>query len=155
MRPWIVNWHGVQNFIQQLESTMQVDFDPTRSLLDTLPSVVRTPAFDKRQSKDAKSSQIIHTDSSCTRQSCCGKSGGHLLFVEKWRLFLVCREKRRSFLVCKKRRLFLVGNEDGTYPMSARYQEQGQKCVRRRLQLEQRRRRMQPVLVVAFESGTV
>lgn len=46
--------HGVEYLIQQLQGTMQVDFDPAGRLLDALPRVVRAPAFNEAHAQDAK-----------------------------------------------------------------------------------------------------
>ena len=43
--PW-VRGHRMEDLIQQLERPMQMDLDPTGSLLDRLPVVVRAPTLD-------------------------------------------------------------------------------------------------------------
>lgn len=69
VRPRVVNWHCVENFIQELERSVEMHFDPTRSLFDALTRIVRSPTLDERQSQNAEPTQVVDTDSSGRRQT--------------------------------------------------------------------------------------
>jgi hypothetical protein len=62
-----IDGHVVQDFVEKLKGTMQMNLDPTRCILDGLTWVIGTPAFDKAQSKYAETTEIIDADSG----SCC------------------------------------------------------------------------------------
>eukprot|EP00095_Tigriopus_kingsejongensis_P001835 maker-scaffold10_size831480-snap-gene-6.9 protein:Tk01835 transcript:maker-scaffold10_size831480-snap-gene-6.9-mRNA-1 annotation:"viral iap-associated factor homolog" len=66
--PVLVERNGVQNLVQELESPMQMHLDPARGFLDRLPVVIRTPAFHKRQTEDAETSEVVHSDPGRGRQ---------------------------------------------------------------------------------------
>ena len=51
-----------QEFVQKLQSPVQVDFDPTGCLFDGLPLVIWTPTLDERQPDDALSPEVVYTD---------------------------------------------------------------------------------------------
>lgn len=48
---------------------MEVNLDPAGRLFDALSGVIGTPAFDKTHAKDAKATEIIHTDTGGRRQT--------------------------------------------------------------------------------------
>lgn len=61
--------HRVQDFIQELQGTVQVDLNPAGRVLDALPGVVRPPALHKAQPQDAKAPEVIHANASCGREA--------------------------------------------------------------------------------------
>lgn len=63
-RLWSLHWHSMQNFVQQLQCTMQVHFNPARSVLDGRAWIIGAPSFNEAQSKYAQSPQIIDADTS-------------------------------------------------------------------------------------------
>lgn len=55
---------GLQHLVEQLQRTVEVNFDPARRLFDCPTRVVGAPALDKRHSQDAQSTKIIDADAS-------------------------------------------------------------------------------------------
>lgn len=62
--------HGVQDLVQQLQSSVQVDLDPARRLLDALPGVVGPPALHEAHPQDAQPAKVVHADAGGGRQTC-------------------------------------------------------------------------------------
>lgn len=62
--------HGVQDLVQQLQSPVQVDFDPARRLLDALPGVIGPPTLHEAHPQDAQPAQVVHADARGGRQTC-------------------------------------------------------------------------------------
>ena len=52
----------MEYIVQQLESSMEGDFNPARCLLDALATIVWPPTLHKAQPQDTEPSQIIHTN---------------------------------------------------------------------------------------------
>lgn len=61
---WPIDGHCVQNLVEQLQSSMQMNFDPARCVLDGVARIIRTPALDKAQPENAKTSQIVDANAS-------------------------------------------------------------------------------------------
>lgn len=59
----------MKDLVQQLQSPVQVNFDPAGGLLDALPRVVRPPAFHKTHSENAKPSEVIDPNAGGCRQT--------------------------------------------------------------------------------------
>lgn len=59
----------MENFIKELQGPMQVNFYPTRRLLDALTWVIRPPSLDKAETQDTETAKVIHTDTSRCRQT--------------------------------------------------------------------------------------
>lgn len=57
--------HHLEYFVQQLERTVKLDLNPTRSVLDRRSRVVGTPALHKTESKDAQTSEVICAETHC------------------------------------------------------------------------------------------
>jgi hypothetical protein len=70
----------VQDFVEELKGTMQMNFNPARGVFDRLAWVIGSPALDETQPKDAQSSKVINSDTSGCRKVCYGNM---LLIVEK------------------------------------------------------------------------
>jgi len=64
-----INWHGMQDLVKQLQRPMQMHLDPAGRLLNWLPWIIRSPALDKAQSQYAKTSQIIDSNASSSRNA--------------------------------------------------------------------------------------
>lgn len=58
----------MQDLVQELKGTMEVDLNPARRLLDGGPRVVKAPTLDKAESQDAKSPQVVHANASRSRE---------------------------------------------------------------------------------------
>ena len=52
--------HVVEDIVQELEGTVELDLYPTGGLLYALPPIVWTPPLDKTQPKNAESPKVIH-----------------------------------------------------------------------------------------------
>lgn len=52
----------VQHIVQELQSSVKSDLDPTWRLLDALPAVVWPPTLHKAQPQDAQATQVIHSN---------------------------------------------------------------------------------------------
>jgi pantothenate synthetase len=59
----------VEDFVEELESAVEVNLDPTRRLLDGLARVVRAPSFDEAEPQDAQSSEVVHSDARGSAQA--------------------------------------------------------------------------------------
>jgi hypothetical protein len=57
----------VQDFVEKLKRTMEMDLDPARRVFDGLARVVWTPALDEAQAEDAETTKIVDADTG----SCC------------------------------------------------------------------------------------
>lgn len=66
IRMWVLKWNRVKHLVEQLQSSVKVNFNPTRRLFDGLSWVVWSPAFYKRKSQNAQSPQVIDSNASRT-----------------------------------------------------------------------------------------
>ena len=67
---WVHQGHCVKYFIQELQSPVKVDLDPTWRLFDALTRVVWTPAFHKTHPQDAESPEVIYSNAGSCRITC-------------------------------------------------------------------------------------
>lgn len=65
----LTEWHRLKDLIEELKGSVELDLDPTRRLFDRWPWIIRSPAFDKAQLNDTESSQVVHPNSSSSRQT--------------------------------------------------------------------------------------
>ena len=70
-RTAIADRHRVENLVEDLQSSMEVNFDPAWRLLDRLPVVVRPPALHKGEPEDAKPPEVVHPDPSRSSKTYC------------------------------------------------------------------------------------
>lgn len=61
--------HGVQDLVQELQGSVQVDLDPAGGLLDALAGVVRPPALDEAHPEDAQPPEVVDADARRCRQT--------------------------------------------------------------------------------------
>lgn len=66
----VVNGHGVEHFVQQLQSPVQMHFDPAGSFFYGLAPIVRSPALHKGQPQNAQPAQVVDSDPRSSRQTC-------------------------------------------------------------------------------------
>lgn len=66
----VCDGHGVEDLVQQLQGSVQVDLDPTRRLLDALPGVVGPPALHEAHPQDAQAPQVVDADARGGGQTC-------------------------------------------------------------------------------------
>jgi len=64
-----IDGHGMQHLVEQLEGTMQMHLDPAGRLLDWLSWIIRSPSLDKAQSQYTKTTQIIDSNASSSRNA--------------------------------------------------------------------------------------
>lgn len=58
----VCDGHRVQNLVQQLQRSVQMDLDPAGGLLDALAGVVGSPALDKTHPEDAQPTEVVNAD---------------------------------------------------------------------------------------------
>lgn len=49
----------MEDLIQELQGSVQVDFNPAGSVLDALAGVVRAPALDEAEPEDAQAAEVV------------------------------------------------------------------------------------------------
>lgn len=59
--------HGVQDFVQELQGSVQVDLDPAWRFLDALARVIGPPALDEAHPQDAQPAQVVNPDAGSGR----------------------------------------------------------------------------------------
>ena len=63
-------WHGLKKLIKKLQGSIELNFNPTRSVLDGGPGIVQSPPLHKTQPQNAQPPQIVRSDAGSGRQTC-------------------------------------------------------------------------------------